>query len=121
MLQFKELSDRLVPAFHRVHRALGPGLLESAYEGALAIELAHLGIPFTRQQEFPVIYRNQIAGSYFADMVVDQKIVLELKSVNKLSSVMEAQLLNYLGISGLSVGYLLNFRNQLLEKKRFVL
>ncbi|MDC7221027.1 MAG: GxxExxY protein [Spirochaetales bacterium] len=106
MLQYESLSNRLVPALYRVHKALGPGLLENCYEEAMAVELEHLGIPFTRQQDFPVFYRFKLIGYYTADLVVDGKIVLELKSVVKLGRNHEAQLLNYLALSGLSVGYL---------------
>ena len=121
MFLHESLSNQIVPALHRVHKALGPGLLENVYEKALAIEFTHLNIPFSQQQKFEVIYRNTSAGTYFADMVVDGTIILELKSVTLLNAVMEAQLLNYLSISGLRVGYLINFRNPVLEKKRLVI
>ncbi|MDC7221649.1 MAG: GxxExxY protein [Spirochaetales bacterium] len=119
MLQYQELSDRIVPALCRVHRLQGPGLLENVYEQALSVELSHLGIPHVCQQAYPVYYRKKKVGEYFADLVVDNKIILELKSVTKLNYSMEAQLLNYLGISGLRVGYLVNFRNVSLQRKRF--
>jgi GxxExxY protein len=121
MLLYEKLSNRLVPAFYRVHKGLGPGLLESCYGQAMIVELSHLGISFECQQEFPVIYRLKKIGSYYADMVVENMIILEFKSVSRLNYTMEAQLLNYMGISGLSVGYLINFRNPTLEKKRFII
>lgn len=116
-----ELSELVVGAMYEVHFSLGPGLLESAYEGAMAIELAHRGIPFVRQHRFEVRYRDRLAGEYFADVVVDGRIILELKSVTELTPLMKAQLLNYLRISKLRVGYLVNFHGTHLEWKRLVL
>ena len=115
-----QLSNTVLGACFSVHNILGPGLLESAYEGALVIELAHLGIPVERQKVFPVYYKGELAGAYIADIVVDGKIILELKSAVRLTGVMEAQLINYLRLSKIQVGYLVNFRNTRVEWKRFV-
>ena len=120
MYKYKELSYRVVGACYSVHNILGPGLLESAYEGALVIEFQRLGIPIQRQKVFPVYYKSELAGAYVADIVVDSSIILELKSVNNLNSIMEAQLLNYLRLSKIPVGYLVNFRNSKVQYKRFV-
>ena len=120
MLLHKTLSDSVLGMAFSVHNILGPGLLESAYEGALVIELAHAGIPFERQKVYPLYYKGELAGAYIADLVVDNSIILELKSVKALGSTMEAQLINYLRLSGVPVGYLLNFRNTRVEWKRFV-
>jgi GxxExxY protein len=116
----KSLSDKVLSMAFAVHRALGPGLLESAYEGAFAVELSHCGIAFERQQVFPLVYRNEYVGAYIADIVVANTIIVELKSVSKLNEVMEAQLLNYLKLSKLPVGYLINFHNTSVEWKRLV-
>ena len=116
----KELSDKVLGAVFAVHNSLGPGLLESAYEGALVIEFAHMGLGISRQHVYPVYYRGELAGAYIADMVVEGKIILELKSVVNLTPAMEAQLINYLKLSGVSVGYLVNFHNQRVVWKRFV-
>ena len=120
MLIHQELSNRVLGALFTVHNIAGPGLVESAYEGALAIEFRSQGIDFSRQKVFEFVYKGEVAGSYVADMVVEDKIILELKSVRELNPVMEAQLLNYLKISGIPVGYLVNFRNTRLEWKRMV-
>ena len=120
-LVFKELSDRVLGAVFKVHNRLGPGLLESAYEGACAIEFRHCGLKVERQVVYPLYYEGELAGAYVADMVVDNKLILELKSVKTLTPVMEAQLLNYLRLSGLPVGYLVNFRNERVEWNRRVL
>ena len=120
-LVYKELSDRVLGAVFKVHNRLGPGLLESAYEGACAIEFRHCGLKVERQVVYPLYYEGELAGAYVADMVVDDKIILELKSVKTLTPMMEAQLLNYLRLSGLPVGYLVNFRNERVEWNRRVL
>lgn len=121
MLEYKELSHEVLGAAFAVHNALGPGLLESAYEGALIIELRHRGLEFERQRVFPVYYRGEMAGAYLADLVVEDTIIMELKSVKELTSVMEAQLVNYLRLSKVPVGYLLNFNGSRVEWRRFVL
>ena len=82
MLHYEALSNhtacvQVVPALFRVHKALGPGLLEACYEEAMTVELSHLNIPFTRQQEFPVFYRYKKIGSYFADLVINNQIILD--------------------------------------------
>jgi GxxExxY protein len=100
---------------------LGPGLLESVYESAVAVELEHQGVLFKRQAKFPVYYRGVLIGTYFADFCVDGKIILELKSVKCLLPVMKAQLINYLRISGIQVGYLFNFNAESLKRERIVL
>ena len=99
---------------------LGPGLLESAYEGAICVELKHLRLGVERQPVFPLSYRGEYVGAYVADLVVEGTIILELKAVKVLSAVMEAQIINYLRLSRLPVGYLLNFANTRVEWKRFV-
>jgi GxxExxY protein len=120
VLIYKELSNIVLGAAFSVHNVLGPGLLESAYEGALVIELKHQGLAFERQQVFPLYYKGELAGAYVADLVVENTILLELKSVQALTSVMEAQVINYLRLSCVPVGYLVNFRNTRVEWKRFV-
>ncbi|HAK46736.1 MAG TPA: GxxExxY protein [Spirochaeta sp.] len=116
----KDLSNQVLGAVFSVHNSLGPGLLESAYEGALVIEFKHMGLAISRQHVYPVYYRGELAGAYVADMVVDGKVILELKSVTKLSPAMEAQLINYLRLSGVSIGYLINFHNERVVWRRFV-
>ena len=116
----KELSYKLVGLAYTVHKTLGPGLLESCYEGGMAVELQHAGVPFQRQQVFPVNYKGEYIGGYIADFVVDNKVILEFKSVKALNTEMTAQLINYLKISHIPVGYLINFQGIKLIWKRFV-
>ncbi len=117
---YKELSSVVLKAAFTVHSALGSGLLEAVYEGAYVVELMSQGVSVERQVVYPVVYKSEYVGAYIADVVVDEKIIVELKSVSCLNNVMEAQLLNYLRLSGLQVGYLLNFHNTSLEWRRFV-
>jgi GxxExxY protein len=116
----KELSDTIIGLAISVHRELGPGLLESAYEEGMVWELKHADIPFQRQQVYPLNYKGDYIGGYIADLVVDNKLILELKSVSALTEIMTAQVINYLKLSGISVGYLINFNSLRLEFRRFV-
>ncbi len=114
------LSNKVLDAAFAVHRSLGPGLLEAAYEGALVVELKYYGLLVERQKVYPLQYRAEYIGAYIADIVVENTIILELKAVTKFNEVMEAQLLNYLKLSHLPVGYLFNFYNIYLAWRRFV-
>jgi GxxExxY protein len=116
----KQLTDRLLGMAFTIHNILGPGLLEHAYEEAFCIELRRASIPFERQKVFALQYKGEPIGGYIADLVIDDKVILELKSVQKFSPVMEAQLINYIRLSKCPVGYLLNFNGLKVEWKRFV-
>jgi GxxExxY protein len=110
-----ELTERIIACAIAVHRELGPGLLESIYEEAMTVELANGGIQFVRQVEIPVVYKGTtLSGSFRVDMVVENKVVLELKTVESILPVHEAQLLSYLRLGGWPTGLLLNFRSALL-------
>lgn len=99
-----------------MHRHLGPGLLESAYEECLCYELGCAGIPFARQQKLPVHYKGIALNSrYQMDIVVDDKLVLEIKAVDPISAIHEAQLLTYLRLGGYRLGLLLNFNRATLK------
>jgi GxxExxY protein len=119
-LLYEDLSGKALGAAFAVHNALGPGLLESAYQGALRVELEFRGFSVECQKPFPLTYRGVSIGDYFADVVVENTIILELKSVKTFLPVMDAQLINYLRISGLPVGLLVNFHGQRVEWRRFV-
>jgi GxxExxY protein len=119
-LLFPELSHKVLSLAFSVHNILKLGLLESCYEGAMVVELKRAGIPFQRQQVFPLYYKGELVGAYIADLVVDQKIILELKSVKQLHEAMRAQTINYLRLSKIPVGYLINFNAASLQWERFV-
>lgn len=104
-----DITEQIIGAFYDVYNQLGFGFLEKVYENALAIELKERGHNVRQQFGVLVRYRGQIVGEYFADLVIDEKVLVEVKSVRKLLDVHEAQLLNYLKATPYEVGLLLNF------------
>jgi GxxExxY protein len=104
------LTEQIIGAAIEVHRELGPGLLESAYEAALAHELHLSGINFERQKEMPVRYKGfLIEVGYRIDLLIENQVVVELKAVAEMNPIFEAQLITYLKLSGRRVGLLINF------------
>ena len=110
-LIFKEEFYLIKQACITVRKALGNGFLEKVYENALLIELKRLGLAVVSQKELLVKYRDQNVGQYFADIVVNDKIIIELKTVNKIVSIHRMQVLNYLKATGYELGILINFPN----------
>ena len=111
-----ELTHDIIGAAIDVHRCLGPGLLESAYERCLSIELSQRGIPFERQIELPVYYKGHAVDcSYRIDLLVAREVVLEIKAVETLLPIHEAQLLTYLKLGGWRLGLLINFNVEVLK------
>ena len=109
MLIYEELSNQILEAYFNVLKHLTTGLLETVYENALSIEFDEMGIPYERQKHLNVHYKGRIIGEFIPDIVVDNKIILELKSIPNLTPANSAQLINYLNITQFKVGYLLNF------------
>ncbi len=110
------LTEQIIGAAIEVHRALGPGLLESAYQECLCIELGLRGVRFKSQVELPVFYKEHHADvGYRLDLVIDDAVVVEIKAVERLLPVHEAQLLTYLRLSGIATGLLLNFNVPVLK------
>jgi len=123
-IKFDDLSNKVLGCAIEVHRELGPGLLESTYEQCLAYELNRAKIPFQLQVELPVEYKQiKLNCGYRIDLLADNRLIVELKSVEQLLKIHEAQVLTYMKLSGVSVGLLLNFNVDVLRKgvKRFVL
>jgi len=111
-----DLSSRVILAAIEVHRHLGPGLLESAYSGCLCRELETLRIVFDRERALPVTYKGlELNCGYRMDLVVEDRLVLELKCVDRILPIHEAQLLTYLKLSGLKAGLILNFNCRLMK------
>jgi len=104
-----------------VNRVLGPGFLEKVYENALLIELKRRGITAKSQVPIRVFYKENEVGEYFADILVEGKVIVELKTVEAIDKIHEAQLLNYLKATGIRVGILVNFKHPKAEIKRMVL
>ncbi len=123
-MQFDKLSNRVIECAIDVHRHLGAGLLESAYERCLAYELECKGIPCAVQVPVPVTYKRvRLECGYRIDMLVDEHLIIELKSVDKLMNIHQAQLLTYMKLAKVNTGLLINFNVQILKDgiKRFVL
>ncbi len=121
---FSELSNRIIGCAIEVHRELGPGLLESTYEQCLAHELSLNGINFKRQHPLPVAFKGvRLDCGYRVDVLVEDEFILELKSVEALKGIHEAQLLTYMKLAGIKHGFLINFNVRLLKEglKSFVL
>ena len=118
--QFEDLSSKIIGAAIAVHRGLGPGFLENIYEEALKIELTKQSIQFEYQKEIQITYSGETAGAHRLDLLVENSIVVELKTVKTLADIHYAQLRSYLKATGLKVGLLFNFSKPTLEVKRVV-
>jgi GxxExxY protein len=115
-MDINELSSKIIGAAIEVHKKLGPGLLESVYEECICHELSLRGISFERQKPLPVVYKGKkLDCGYRLDIVVENAIILELKSCEKTEPIHRAQLLTYLKLSGLNLGLLLNFNTPVMR------
>jgi GxxExxY protein len=115
-LVHEEATAAILEAARKVHTRLGPGLLERPYKVCLEIELKRAGVPFEAEKRFPVVYDGITTPlEYYADFVVDNKVVVEVKAIERLLPIHEAQLISYLKLSGIRVGLLLNFNVTLLK------
>lgn len=113
---FNDLTNRVIGAAIEVHRELGPGLLESVYEYCLAKEMRSRGIHFEQQVELPIYYKGEaLDKQFFLDILVERVLVLELKAIETVAPVHEAQLLSYLRLSGKRLGLLINFNVPVLK------
>ncbi len=104
-----DLTEVILKAFYTVYNTLGYGFLEKVYENALLLELRRQGLRVHQQVPIKVYYAGQVVGEYFADLLVENRVIVELKAAEALSPAHEAQLLNYLKATGISVGLVLNF------------
>jgi GxxExxY protein len=108
--EYRALTESIIGAAIEVHRVLGPGLLESTYGACLAYELSTRGISFRKEVDLPVVYKDvRLDCGYRMDFVVADAVLLELKSVNEITTLHESQILSYLKLSGLRVGLIVNF------------
>lgn len=108
-MKHEEVTHQIIAAFYTVYKSLGYGFLEKVYENALAIELRKLGLSVALQYPVNVYYDGQVVGEYFADLLVEERVIVELKAVRTLLPEHQAQLLNYLNATRYEVGLLLNF------------
>jgi len=120
-MHINDITYKINGAVYEVNKVLGVGFLEKVYEKALLIELRGIGLKAECQVPIKVDYKGQVVGEYFADIVVEDKIILELKAVDSLQKIHEAQILNYLNATKYNIGLLINFRYPKAEIKRFVL
>jgi len=104
-----ELTERIIKAFYQVYNTLGFGFLEKVYENAMFIELKNVGLFVEKQRRIKVLYENQQVGDYFADLIINEKVIIELKAAEGLREEHEFQLINYLKATEIEVGLLLNF------------
>jgi GxxExxY protein len=110
------ITEQVIGAAIEVHRTLGPGLLESAYEVCLVFELRERGFRVEQQKPLPVVYKNvKLDCGYRLDLVIEDRVIVEVKAVEKLTSVHDAQLLSYLRLYGCKVGLLINFHVSMLK------
>lgn len=118
-----KITERIIKCAIEVHRQLGPGLLESVYEDALTIECELEGLRVARQVKIPVQYKGRAIGEYRLDLLIEDLVVVEIKSVERYDPVFEAQILTYLKITGKKVGLLINFNTRLVKDgiRRFIL
>lgn len=118
MEEIDRLTERIIGCAIEVHKVLGPGLLEEA----ICIELSDSGLKYQRQLSIPAFYKGRTVGNYRVDLLVEDTVIVELKSVERFDPVFEAQILTYLRITGKKIGLLINFNSRLLTQgvKRFI-
>jgi len=114
------LTSKVIGAAQRVSSVLGCGFLEKVYENALVVELGRRGLKVVQQKALAVSYESKVVGEYFADLVVENEVVVELKTVKNLDSIHEAQCINYLRASGAPICLLMNFARPRLDVRRII-
>ena len=120
-MDINEITYAINGAVFEVNKILGPGFLEKVYQNALIIELKSRGLKAGSQVPIKVFYKENVVGDYIADILVEDKVIVELKTVENVDKIHEAQLLNYLKATGMQLGLLVNFRHPRAEIKRRVL
>jgi GxxExxY protein len=117
----KDVTYNIIGCAMEVHKRLGNGFVESVYEEALKIELKYQGVGYEAQKKYPITYRDQVIKDFYCDLVVADKVVLEFKAIKQLGDVERAQIINYLKVTNLKVGLLINYGEKSLKYERFVL
>ena len=117
-MKHSELTEKIIKAAYQVHNVLGFGFLEKVYQNALAIELKKIGLNITAEAPLTVYYEDEPVGQYVADIIVEGKVILELKAVKQLAEIHEVQLVNYLKATGIEVGLLINFGHSVKVKRK---
>ncbi|MFI5218841.1 MAG: GxxExxY protein [Bacteroidia bacterium] len=117
-LLYKDITDKIIKAFYKVYNELGFGFLEKVYENSLFLELISMGLSCEKQKPIKVYYLNQSVGDYFADIIVDNCVIVELKAAEVIVEEHELQLINYLKATEIEVGLLLNFGKEPVFKRK---
>ncbi len=117
-LEFKDLTEKIIGCAYRVYNSMGFGFVESVYEKCLIIELRKLGLLVETQKAIRVLYAGEVVGEFVADLIVNDTVIIELKSVKQLAQIHEVQLVNYLVATGKPVGLLINFGEGGVQVKR---
>ena len=117
-MKYSDLTEKIIKAAYKVHNILGFGFLEKVYQNALIIELRKTGLSVLSEEPITIYYENEIVGQYVADIIVEAKVVLELKAVKDLAEIHEVQLVNYLKATGIEVGLLINFGHSVQVKRK---
>ena len=115
-----EMTEKIIGAAYKVHNTLGSGFLEKVYQNSLVIEIRALGFDVEVEKPVKVYYHGEVVGNYVADIIVDGKVLLEIKAIKELSGIHEAQILNYLKATGIGVGLLINFDRSVNIKRRIM-
>ena len=118
-MDINKLTENIIGCAYRVHNTLGPGFLEKVYENSLCIELAEQGLTVQQQASIPVYYRERLVGDFYADLLVEGNVIVELKAVRTLAKEHEVQLVNYLHATGIENGLLINFGPSVEVKRKF--
>ena len=116
--KYSDITEKIIKASYEVHNNLGYGFLEKVYENSLAIELRNIGLNVKQQEPIKVLYKGELVGDYVADLMVEDKVIVEIKSVSKLEQVHEVQLVNYLKATEKEVGLLINFGKSVEVKRK---
>jgi len=116
--KYSDITEKIIKASYEVHNNLDYGFLEKVYENSLAIELRNVGLNVKQQEPIKVLYKGELVGDYVADLMVEDKVIVEIKSVSKLEQVHEVQLVNYLKATGKEVGLLINFGKSVEVKRK---
>jgi GxxExxY protein len=117
-MKYSDLTEKIINAAHTVHNVLGFGFIEKVYQNALVLELKKMGLRVENEMPITVYYENAIVGEYVADIVVEDKVILELKAVKDLAEIHEVQLVNYLKATAKEVGLLINFAHSVQVKRK---
>jgi GxxExxY protein len=115
---YKDITEKIIKCFYNIYDELGSGFLESVYEKALMIELEEIGLKADSQKSLNVYFKDQLVGEFKTDIIVEDKVIIEIKAVTKIMPQHEAQLINYLKATGVKVGLLVNFGDKLQFKRR---